>query len=331
MRTKIISVLFVCSLQTIAQEKPSMKSLGKSVTDKFPTTRTFDIQYEQLGATNFDSKLFGIPLENGKIDHHDRLKVAFNLPFYTSDSKQFILTGSLRYKYELYDFGETYTSNSNVPFSRGKEDFHYFATALSATYMSKLFNKPIIYNATVTVDGNQENIQRIKGFVTATLLLKKTANTTITIGALAMLDPSSIIPITPIFTYNHKFENSKWDIDFILPQRLLFRRELLENGRISLGTELNSENFYLNLKGPILNGIYELNQLELKSGVTYEHRFTPKVIGSFKAGINNIISTRITERGDLTSKYIYDQKEDAQAYFRVGISYNPFQKTASKK
>jgi hypothetical protein len=324
MRTKIICVLFICSLQTIAQEKTSMKSFGKSVTDKFPSTRTFDVQYEQLGATNFDSKLFGESFENGKIDHHDRLKIAFNLPFYVSYSKRFILTGSLRYKYELYDFDKTYTNNTNVPFSRGKEDFHYFATALSATYMSKLFNKPIIYNATITIDGNQENIQRIKGFVTATLLLKKTTNTTITIGALAMLDPSSIIPITPLFTYNHKFENSKWDVDFILPQRLLFRRELLENGRISLGTELNSENLYLNLNSLRLNRIYELNQLELKSGVTYEYRFVPKVIGAFKVGINNVISTRITERGDRTTKYIYDQKEDPQAYLKLGISYNPF-------
>jgi hypothetical protein len=324
MRTKIIFVLFVCSLQTIAQEKTSMKTFGKSVTDKFPTTRTFDVQYEQLGATNFDSELFGKPFEKGKTDNHNRLKVAFNLPFYVSNSKRFILTSSLRYKYESYDFDETYNNNSNTPFSRVKSEFHYFSTALSATYITKLFKKTIIYNATATVDGNQENVQRVKGFVTATLVLKKTANTTMTIGALTMIDPSSIFPITPLFAYNHKFENSKWDIDFILPQRLLFRRELLENGRISLGTEMNSENFYLNLKGPILNGIYELNQLELKSGVTYEHHFTQKVIGSFKAGVNKIISTRITERGDRTTKYIYDQKEDAQAYFRFGISYNPF-------
>lgn len=326
MRTKIIPIVFICmSLQTIAQEKGTgIQSFGKAVTDKFPTTRTFDLQYEQLGATNFDSKLFGEPLEKGRIDNHNRLKFAFNLPFYVSDSKRFILTSSFRYKYEYYDFRQNSSNNPNVPFATAKQDFHYFATALSATYMSKLFNKPVIYNATVTVDGNQENIQRIKGFATATLVLKKTANTTITVGALAMLDPSSIIPITPLFTYNHKFENSKWDIDFILPQRLLFRRQLLENGRIAFGTELNSENFYLNLNTPQLNGMYELNQLELKSGVTYEYHIVPKIIGSFKIGINNILNTRITERGDRTTKYIYDRKEEAQAYFKFGISYNPF-------
>lgn len=326
LRTKIIFVLFVgISLQAIAQEKEKgMQDFGKSVTDKFPVTRTFDVQYEQLGATNFDSKLFGEPLEERKIDNHNRLKFTFNMPFYVSNSKRFILTSSLRYKYESYDFGKNYNNNSTVPFSREKEEFHYLAAALSATYKTKLFNKPIIYNATVTVDGNQEEVQRIKGFLSATLVLKKTANTTITTGALVVLDPSAIIPITPIFTYNHKFKNTKWDVDFILPQRLLFRRNLLENGRISFGTELSSENFYLNLDTAELKGIYELNQLELKSGISYEYHFTPKIIGLFKAGVNNVISTRITQKGDPTTQHIYDQKEDSQVYFRFGISYNLF-------
>ena len=326
MRAKIICVLFVCaSLKTLAQEKDSpAKTVVKVVTDKFPTTRILDVQYEQLGPTNFDSKLFGNRFEKGRIESHDRLKVAINVPFFSSKSKRFVLTSSLRYKYETYEFGDIYKVNSTIPFTREKEEIHFFAAALSATYIATLFNKPIIYNATATVDGNQDNVQRVKGFVTANVVLKRTANTTITVGALVMLDPSSIIPLTPLFTYNHKFENSKWDVDFILPQRILFRRGLLENGRISLGTELNSESFYLNLNTESLKGVYELNQLELKSGITYEYRFSSKIIGMVKAGVNNVISTRITEKGERTNRYVYDQKEDPQGYFRFGISYNPF-------
>lgn len=326
MRAKIICVLFVCaSLKTVAQEKDSpAKTVVKVVTDKFPTTRILDVQYEQLGPTNFDSKLFGNRFEKGRIESHDRLKVAINVPFFSSKSKRFVLTSSLRYKYETYEFGDIYKVNSTIPFTREKEEIHFFAGALSATYIATLFNKPIIYNATATVDGNQDNVQRVKGFVTANVVLKRTSNTTITVGALAMLDPSSIIPLTPLFTYNHKFENSKWDVDFILPQRILFRRGLLENGRISLGTELNSESFYLNLNTESLKGIYELNQLELKSGITYEYRFSSKIIGMVKAGMNNVVSTRITEKGERTNRYVYDQKEDPQGYFRFGISYNPF-------
>lgn len=326
MKVKIISALLIgTSLQLLAQDKETtMKTFGKAITDKFPTTRIFDVQYEQLAATNFDSKLFDETLAEGSVYEHNRLKFAFNMPFYRSQSKRFILTSSLRYKYESYDFGPTFSTNPEAPFSNGKQDFHYFAGALSATYMSTLFKKPVIYNATATVDANHENFQRLKGFVSANIVLKKNANTTITVGALVILDPSSIVPITPLFTYNHKFKNSKWDIDFILPQRLLFRRELLENGRISFGTELNSENYYLNLNTSRLNGIYELNQLELKSGLTYEYHITSKIIVMFKVGANTIVNTRITERGERTNNYVYDQKEEMQGYFKVGISYNPF-------
>ncbi|MBF4508415.1 hypothetical protein IRZ83_17185 [Flavobacterium sp. JLP] len=328
MRAKIICVLVVCaSLKTMAQEKEvPMKTLGKAIVDKFPTTRTLDVQYEQLGPTNYDSDLFGNNFEKGRIESHNRFKAAFNLPFYASKSKRFVLTASLRYKYESYSFGSIYNYNTTQTYTRNTEDIHYWTGAVSATYVSSLFKKPVIYNATATVDGNEDNLQRLKGFVSAVIVLKRTPSTTITIGALAMLDPSSIVPVTPLFTLNHKFKDSKWDMDFILPQRLLFRRELLENGRISLGTELNSESFYLNLNTSNLNGVYELNQLELKSGITYEYCFTPKIIAFVKGGVNNVLSTRITEKGERTSRYVYDHKEDAQGYFRVGISYNLFQR-----
>ncbi|WP_367770396.1 hypothetical protein AB3G33_13460 [Flavobacterium sp. WC2421] len=322
---KIICILILCnSLHTFAQEKTSLKTFGKAITDKFPTTRTFDVQYEQLGTTNFNSKLFDLPFENGRIDNHSRFKVAFNLPFYVSNSKRFVLTSSLRYKYETFDLGTSANTNPIGPFSNDKQEFHYLSGSISATYISTLFKKPIIYNATFTVDGNEKNAQRVKGLITANLVIKKTEFTTMTIGALVSLDPSSIIPVTPIFTYNHKFENTKWDIDFVLPQRLLFRRQLLENGRVSFGTELNSENFYLDLNTPELKGIYELNQLELKSGITYEFRFTPKLYGLFKTGLDNVINTRITKKGERTNKYIYDQKVDPQFYFRLGVSYKLF-------
>jgi hypothetical protein len=328
MKSKIISLIVVfTSLQAIAQEKePGMKVLGKALVDKFPTTRTFDVQYEQLGPTNYDSELFGNNFERGRIESHNRFKAAFNLPFYVSKSKRLVLTTSLRYKYESYDFGTTYNYSTTQNYTRGTEDFHYWAGAVSATYMTSLFKKPVIYNATVSADGNEDNFQRLKGFVSAVIVLKRTPSTTITVGALALLDPSSIVPVTPLFTLNHKFKDSKWDMDFILPQRLLFRRELSENGRISLGTELNSESFYLNLNTSNLNGIYELNQLELKSGITYEYCFRPKIIAFVKAGVNNVLSTRVTEKGERTSQYVYDHKEDAQGYFKVGVSYNLFQR-----
>lgn len=318
-------LLLLSSLKVIGQEgDPTMKGFIKGVKKNFPITRTFDLQYDQFGPTNYDSKLFGQNQEKGRFDSHNRLKLAVNLPIYKSKSQRFVLTNTYLYKYESYGFGDIYNFNSNANHTRSTQDFHYFAGALSATYVSSLFSKPIIYNSTIIVDANEDNVQRVKGFITASLVLKKTTNTTITVGLLAIVDPSSIVPIAPLFTYNHQFVDSKWELDVVLPKSFFFRRSLLENGRISLGTEFDSENFYVNLKKPQLNGVYEVNSLELKSGITYEYHIDRKIIGTFKAGINNIISTRITEKGERTNKYIYENKQDPTAYFRIGLSYNPF-------
>lgn len=47
-----------------------------------------------------------------------------------------------------------------------------------------------------------------------------------TVGIIAMLDPTSQIPFFPLFTYNHKFKDSNWEFDAILPQRLIFKKPL---------------------------------------------------------------------------------------------------------
>lgn len=149
--------IFLYSLKTAAQDKPApIKKLGGFVTEKFPSTRIFDVQYEQLGPTYFSSKLLGNRFEDGKIESHNRFKAALNMPFFTSESKKIALTGSLRYKYESYGFGQ-YRYNTNSVYHRGNEEYHYFATSVSATYISKLFNKTVIYNATATVDADKES------------------------------------------------------------------------------------------------------------------------------------------------------------------------------
>jgi len=309
-------------LPAAAQNDSIPKENGKVITSKFPTTRVFDVQYNQLGPADYTTKAFGNEQEKAKVNNHYRFRVAANIPVYKTN--RFFITGSLRYKYEVFEFDNAYDIPSQTNYDRPTQEFHYFAGTVSATYFSTLFKKPVIYNVSGTVDANQYAFQRVKGLASATFVLKKNDRTTITAGALAMLDPSSILPFVPIFTYEHNFKNSPWTLDFILPQRLLLKRKLLEKGQLSVGTELNSENFYLRLNTGLLNGTYELNQLELRSGLTYEYWLGKNLIGTFKGGITNVITTRITERGEKTSKYILESKQDPQWYFNIGISYNPF-------
>lgn len=316
-------LILIGSFPMLAQVKDSTSvAAGKAINDKFPTTRTFDVQYDQFGSSDATTKIFGNAFEKGTVESHSRLKFAANIPFYRSASKRFFITNSFRYKREAFSFGDI--QNETNTYTRPDMDFHYFANTVTATYFSILWKKPVMYNASATVDADQYHFQRLKGLASAIIVLKKTTATTITVGAMLMLDPSSIVPFAPIATYEHQFSNSPWKLDFILPQRLLLKRLLLENGRLSLGTELGSENFYLAFDSAAFKGTYELNQLELKSGISYEYAIRKSLIGTFKTGIANVLSSRITERGERTNRYVIDNKQDPQFYFNIGLSYNPF-------
>jgi len=323
MKAFVIATLLLSQLKIIAQTKDSTAIVTrKIINDKFPSTRTFDLQYEQLGATKNTTRVFGEAFDKRTIEDHFRLKFASNIVLYRSASKKFFVTNSFRYKYE--SFGLNGSDDPNGIYTSAETDFHYFAEAVSLTYFSSLFKKPVVYNATATVDADQHNFQRVKGMASAVIVLKKTPKTTFTLGLLVMVDPSSIIPIAPIATYEYQFSNSKWKLDIVLPKQVLIRRPLLENGRLSLGTELTSENFYLALDNASFKGFYELNQLELHSGILYEYCLGNGFNATFKTGIAHVLNSRITERGKKTSDYVIKNRQEAQFYFNIGLSYNPF-------
>lgn len=236
------------------------------------------------------------------------------------------MTGSLNYQFNEFEFDNIDNTGVTVFEQNGIVNFHNFSTALSSTYFSTLFKKPVIYNASLIVDGNDNGFERVKGLVGLSFIMKRTERTTITLGAIVFVDPTSQLPFFPTFTYNHRFKNSKWELDFILPQRLLLRRFVGENGRFSIGSSFGSTGFYVNVDNPDFAEVFEYSQLEIKSGIIYEHRFSDYLIGTFQGGLQNFISNRLTEKAQPTQDFIYENNQEATGYFQVGISIDPFAK-----
>lgn len=321
----LLFTLFLC-LQINAQEQNDEKQkIQAAVTDKFPSTRILDLQYQQYLPADFDSKLFGKDFQRGHINNHSKFKIAANIPVYSKP--KWNITTSFNYKYEGIEINDVKDNTGiDLPAYNRKYDFHYLSAAVSFTYFSTLFKKPFIYNASVFADGTEKDAERIKGFVLGTIVLKATASTKMTVGLLVFIDPASPLPLTPTFSYEHKFQNSAWTLDFILPQRLLFKRDVFKNGRISIGSELTSDGFYIYNHNPGYASVYDYRQLEIRSGLTYEHRISDTFIATFKTGMANVFNSRITERGKSTTDYIFSSKQDATGYFNLGISFNPFVK-----
>ena len=166
----------------------------------------------------------------------------------------------------------------------------------------------MIYSASLIIDGNDEGLERLKGLIGLSFILKRTERTTLTLGAIVFIDPTSQLPFFPTFSYNHHFKSSKWEVDFILPQRLLLRRPVGENGRFSLGSTFGATGFYVNVDSPGFAHVFEYSQLEIKSDVIYEHR----------------LSDFLTEKGEPTDDFIYENDQNPTGYFQVGLSIDPF-------
>jgi len=322
----LLGIIILIPLINNAQEtSDSLKQKSVlGIKEKFPRARVLNFEYGQSLNRDFDSELFGQAFQEGKIKAQRSFNASANIPIYRT--RKWSLTGSLNYKFNEFEFDNVESTGITVFEQNGIVNFHDFSTAISSTYFSMLFKKPVIYNASLIVDGNDNGFERLKGLLGMSFILKRTERTTITLGAIVFVDPTSQLPFFPTFSFNHRFKNSKWEVDFILPQRLLLRRFVGENGRFSIGSSFGATGFYVNVDNPDFANVFEYSQLEIKSGIIYEHRFTDYLIGTFQGGLQNFISNRLTEKGEPTEDFIYKNKQDATGYFQIGISIDPFAK-----
>ncbi|KQT35763.1 hypothetical protein ASG22_01715 [Chryseobacterium sp. Leaf405] len=316
-KTILTSSILSISNIAFAQKRDSIpQKVTAYVAEKFPIARDFNVEFTQLTPYKFSSQLHGADLPENKVDHFSQVKVSSNINFIKT--QKWVLSTTLNYRYTSLN-----TENSISDY-RKNNDFHYHSETLSFTYFSKLFNKMTIYSASFSVDGSDEHFERMRGMLTGTMILKANAKTKMTVGLVGIIDPSTQIPIIPTFSYEHTFDNGLI-ADIILPKRVLIKKNVSENGRISLGSEMENTSFYIYDS----NKRYEFRQLEINSGAIYEHKIG-SFIGTLKTGIRTVPNARIFEKNESFKNYFFEASPKTSFYFNVGVSYNPFGKYKAK-
>lgn len=305
-----------------AQKKDSIPNkVIAFVTDKFPQARDLNIEFTQVTPYKFSPELYGNDLPENKIKSFQQVKANANV--YLIKNRKWLLSASLNYRFTSINAENNMNIFSEENMNKG--NFHYHSEAVNVTHFTKLFNKIAIFSATASVDGSDQHFERIRGMVTGSLVLKANAKTKMTLGVAIFVDPSTPIPALPIFTYEHKFDNG-WVADIILPKKVLVRKDVFSNGRISFGTEMDNTSFYLYPSGKT----YEFRQLEINSGAIYEHNLGGNFIGTLKTGIRATPASRVFEKKESPNDFIFDANAKPSFYFNVGISYNPFGKPRVK-
>jgi len=292
------------------------------IKEKFPGTRLLNFEYGQSLDRQFESELFGERFQEGEVRFQQNFQATANLPLYAS--QRLYLMGSFNYRYTAFELDNMVVDGVEDDNQNGGIKFHYFSTTLRSMLYGSLFNRPVIYNASLLIDGNENGFERMKGMLGLSFVIKQTKRVTMTLGAVVFVDPTSQIPFFPAFSYNYHFRNPAWELDFVLPQRLLLRRYIGENDCLSVGSTFGSTGFYVNMGHPDFATVYEYGQLEIRSGITYEHRFNDYLIGTFKGGVQHFIGNRLTEKGEPTGDFIYKNEQRPTGYFQIGISIDPF-------
>jgi len=323
-KSKEVTLIFVFLAVVnfgVAQNRDSIpQKVIAYVADKFPSARVLNVEYIQLAPYRFSSEASEADLPENKVDHYSQIKANANFTFIKKP--KWLLGIALTYRYTAADVEKPVALFSTVSSDEG--NFHYHSEAINFTYFSKLWNKMAIYSATVSADGSEKHFERLRGMLTATLLLKANARTKIALGVAGFVDASTRIPALPIFSYEHKFDNG-WMADVILPKKILIRREIFASGRISCGTEMDNTSFYLYQSGKT----YEYRQMEINSGAIYEHKLGA-FIGTLKSGVRIVPNGRIFEKGDFPKDYVFESRPKPSFYCNLGISYNPFETRRNK-
>lgn len=292
--------------------------------DKFAIARPLNIEFTNASPYNFTSVRGDNSLPESKVNSFTQAKVSANFNFIKR--KTWLLGATAGYKYTSVEADMTNPFTQEI--QTLNNDFHYLFSSVNFSYFSTLFNKRTIYSSSIIVDGSDQHFERIKGLFSGVMVLKANARTKMTVGVLVNVDASAQTPFVPIFTYEHKFSNGLI-MDITLPKSLYLRKYVFNSGRISLGTELDRTSFYLyNIDGTSQR--YEYRQLDINSGLIYEHAIGDFVITA-KTGMKLTPSGRLFRKEDSFNDAVYEIKPDPTFYFNVGVSFNPFTVLGKKK
>lgn len=323
-----VSGILIFSAECFSQNRDSLNMPRRVETfaaDKFAVTRPLNVEFIYSAPYNFTSEQQGKALPESKVTGFTQLKISGNYNFIKR--KSWMLGASAGYRRTSIEADITPSVAGGI--KNVNDEFHYLYSSVNFTYFSKLFNKRTIYASSLLVDGSERYFERVKGLITASMILTSNQHTKLIVGMLVNIDPSAQAPFMPTIAYEHKFSNG-FSADVTFPRYLYLRKLVHTNGRLSFGTEIDRTSFYLyNLDSTTQK--YEYRQLDLNSGFVYEHILTKYLLLTVKTGMKMTPSGRIFRKEDSFGDPVYKTTPDPSFYFNIGVSFNPFTLLGAKK
>lgn len=294
---------------------------GKRIIERFPSSRTIDVQYNLTGDSKLKSK-GGKLGANGQLQDLQSVRVNANIPFLVIKKKLiFALNGAYN-----RSFGRWIASPEQQQQVATSKDINlaYWSAGVNSIYITELDGRPLIFSGSFISDGDKRDLHAMRGLMTAFWTLKSNEKTKLSLGLVGIIDRMSPIPALPVVSYERHLGPSPWTLELFFPQKFMLERKLGDDSQLFLGAEIDTDRNYYKLSSENLDGVYVLGQASINSGVTFERRFFNHVYLSLKAGLSSPLESRFVEKNHKVSDYIFKYTRESSWYARLGLSYNLF-------
>jgi hypothetical protein len=317
--------LLVCYLPAAAQQEKAdslrlaRENMALQAALRYPSLRMATVQVETIGGTHYTSTLQGKDFLNGTMRPERTVKATFNVPVYTSGRQE--LSVITAYNAQKNSLTNTVSQIPQYRVSDGKYNLQNLSLGLNYKRTDSLFNKRVVWGGTLVTNFSlQTSYVRAIGLLYGIVPLKTTRTTRISAGLVVSIDPSSVLPVIPTFSYWHKFAGSPWEISLDLPRGVLVRRPVFSKGLLSLGTELAQNNLIKKIDQLPFQGGYAFRNLDLKNGFTLEYPIFRKVLIGCGGGLLYTPTYRIQDPGKSNNDYLVGIKRNPGPYFNISIS-----------
>lgn len=305
----IVHLIFACistisanvlndTIQTPAQKKSLYKQI--SINAEFSIRPGGEYQIEQKGNI----------IEEGENEVYTQSNISASMPLV--QKKKLFMIGSIKYSHIHQHFNP---NSQLLDYGFGETTHHIFSANLIASSKLNLWNKSIKLTGMVSGEYSQFGFERWIAMGTSLLMLKETSKTEIGIGVIGMINTFSQIPIFPIFTYKHIF-NERWMIN-ITPPYLQVQYSHNHSNIYTLGTSFYSDHYFIHPNTENLPNRVRYNRSLFNIGMTYEHKVSAKLSAIVNVGVSIIMTDRINKSGG--SQEIANVIEKNTPYCRIAI------------
>lgn len=291
-----------------------------------PLLRQASVAVDVMGNANVDAKLNGQSIYKGKAEI-TRIRTNFTLPVYQWGKNS--LSATVYYVRQHFKAEQDNSPQQAVP------DLNFNKSTITGTVsflrVDSIFGRPVIYSASITGLTNEASSIRRTTYIGGMLFpIKRTPNTVIMAGAIVLVDNYSPLPVSPYFSYWHKFDDSKLELTIDLPSLVGIRKPLSKNSWVTFGTSLEQNFTFYNAGELSFQRDVTQSTSDLKTGLSFEHLFGKKLMVGIRGGAMTNLSNRSYLPGDSYKNYFINTKTGTAPFFNVSVSLLPFLKNLIK-